>query len=58
MLKKVLNIMSSVRFWIIVLTAILALLNGADFIPTVQYALSAVVALGSLDSFGKKLAGK
>lgn len=58
MFTKVKKILGSVRFWIIALTAVLAVLNGADVIPTIEAALAAVVGVGSLDSFGTKLSGR
>lgn len=57
MLKKIGALLSSVRFWIIVLTGVIAVLNGADPAQTIELSLAAVVGVGSLDSFGKKIAG-
>lgn len=58
MSSKILKILGSVRFWIIVLTAVLAVLNGQPVIETVQVALAAVVALGTVDSAALRLSGK
>lgn len=57
MLQKLLPILGSVRFWIIVLTAVLAILNGQPVIETIQVALAAVVALGTFDSIASRAAG-
>jgi hypothetical protein len=54
---KILAIVGSVRFWIIVLTAVLAVLNGQPVIETIQVALGAVVALGTFDSIASRAAG-
>lgn len=58
MLAKVAVILGSVRFWIILLTAALAILNGAPLIETIQTALAAVVVIGSADSVASRIAGK
>lgn len=58
MASKVFKILGSVRFWIIVLTAALAVLNGAPLVETVQVALAAVVGVGTLDSVASKIGGK
>lgn len=57
MLQKVLGILGSVRFWILTLTAILALLNGQPVIETIQVWLGAVAALGTFDSIASRFAG-
>lgn len=57
MMQKIIPILGSVRFWIIVLTAVLAILNGQPVIETIQVALAAVVAVGSLDSAARKIGG-
>ncbi len=58
MIEKIKALVGSVRFWIVVLTAILAVLNGQPVIETVQVALIAVVGIGSVDSFALKLSSK
>lgn len=63
---KVLEILGSVRFWILTLTAALALLEASATggltpvyaINTVQVWLAAVVGVGTLDSVASKFAGK
>lgn len=57
MLTKIGDILGSVRFWIIVLTAVLAVLNGQPVIETVQVALAAVATLGTLDGVASRLSG-
>ncbi len=54
MVTKITAILGSVRFWIIVLTAVLGVLNGAPVIETIQIALAAIVGLGTLDSVAIK----
>ncbi len=58
MIEKIKTLFTSVRFWIIILTAVLAILNGQPLIETVQVALIAVVGIGSVDSFALKLSPK
>lgn len=58
MSAKIFAILGSVRFWIIVLTAALGILNGAPVIETIQTALAAVVALGTFDSIALKVGGQ
>lgn len=58
MIEKLKALAGSVRFWIIVLTATLAILNGQPLIETVQVALAAIVTVGSVDSFATKLSSK
>lgn len=55
--SKIGGILSSVRFWILTLTAVISILNGQDSVSVVQVWLGAVVALGTLDSVAKNIAG-
>lgn len=57
MVAKVFALFGSVRFWIIVLTAALAVLNGQPVVETIQIALAAVVSLGTLDSVASRVSG-
>jgi len=57
MLEKVLNILGSVRFWIVTLTAVVGVLNGQDVSTVVQVWLAAVAGLGTLDSVATKFSG-
>lgn len=57
MFTKIGALLGSVRFWIIVLTAVLAVLNGQPVLETVQIALAAVATLGTLDSVASRFAG-
>lgn len=57
MASKIGALVGSVRFWIIVLTAALAILNGQPLIETIQVALGAVVGVGTLDSVASRIGG-
>ncbi len=57
MLTKLGCLFDSLRFWIVVLTAALAILNGQPVIETIQIALAAVVGIGTLDSVATKVGG-
>lgn len=57
MQAKIAGLLGSVRFWIIVVTAVLALLNGMPLIETIQVALAAIVALGTADSVASRIGG-
>lgn len=56
-LEKLGALAGSVRFWIIVLTGVLAVLNGAPLIMTIQGVLISVVALGTVDSAATLVGG-
>lgn len=58
MIQKIGQLAGSVRFWIVVLSAIVAVLNGSPLLDTIQVALAAVVGIGTLDSVGKSFAGR
>lgn len=57
MMQKIVAILSSVRFWILTLTAILGMLNGQPVVMVLQVWLAAVAALGTLDSVANKIGG-
>lgn len=57
MTEKVLDILASVRFWIITLTAVVAVLDGNAVLTVVQAWLAAVAAIGTLDSVATKIGG-
>lgn len=57
MIDKIKALLGSVRFWIIILTAALAILNGQPVIETIQVALGAIAALGTFDGIASRLAG-
>ena len=58
MIEKVLALLTSVRFWVIILSAIVAVLNGNPLLDTIQVALAAIVALGTIDSAAVKFSSK
>lgn len=58
MLEKIGAILGSVRFWVIVLSSIVAVLNGAPLLDTIQLALAAVLGVGTLDSVATKFSSK
>lgn len=58
MIQKILGILSSVRFWIVTLTAVVGILNGQDVSMVIQVWLGAVAALGTLDSVASRIGNK
>lgn len=54
---KLVVLFGSVRFWIIVLTAVLGMLHGQPVVETIQVALAAITALGTFDSVASRFAG-
>ncbi len=58
MIQKIVNILGSVRFWIVTLTAALGILNGSPVVETIQMWLAAVATIGTLDSVAVKLSGR
>jgi hypothetical protein len=57
MTNKIVDILKSVRFWIVTLIAVTSILEGADLVNTIQVWLGAVAAIGTLDSIATKSAG-
>ena len=57
MVSKITAITGSVRFWVIMLSAVVAVLNGSPLLDTVQVALAAVVAIGTADSISSRIGG-
>lgn len=57
MVDKVFTILGSVRFWIVTLTALVAILDGDAVLTVVQGWLAAVAAIGTLDSVASRFAG-
>ena len=57
MIEKIKAILGSVRFWIVTLTAVVAILNGQPVLEVVQVWLGAIATLGTLDSVAKNFAG-
>lgn len=57
MIDKILGILSSVRFWIVTLTAVVGVLSGQDTSTVVQVWLGAVAGLGTLDSVASRIGG-
>lgn len=57
MVQKLMDLLGSMRFWILTLTGVLALLNGVAVIPAVQAWLLGVAALGTLDSVASRIGG-
>jgi hypothetical protein len=55
--EKALGILGSIRFWILALTAILAILNGEPVLMVLQVFFAAVAGLGTLDSVASRFAG-
>ena len=58
MVQKVLEILGSPRFWLITATAVVAVLNGADFQVTLQAWTAAVVGIGTVEKVAAKIGGK
>jgi hypothetical protein len=58
MSKKIVDILGSVRFWIVTLIAVTSILQGSPVVDTIQVWLGAVAAIGTVDSFATKLSGK
>lgn len=58
MLTNIGLLLSSVRFWILSLTAIISILQGMPVLDVLQVWAAAVVTVGSADSVAKKLGGK
>ena len=66
MIEKVKSILSSIRFWIVTFTAVVAILIGieksgfvlADFLNVAQIWLLGVAGIGTLDSIAEKLGYK
>jgi len=58
MISKVVALLGSVRFWIVTLTAVISVLNGAPVLETFQVWAAAVVGIGTLDSVATKIASK
>ena len=54
---KLLALLGSVRFWILTLTAALAVLQGAPLVETIQMWGLAVAAVGTIDSAASKIGG-
>lgn len=63
MKDKIQNLFTSIRFWIITLTAIVAILQGyvdanvfvmADILMIIEVYLGAVIGIGTLDSIATK----
>lgn len=54
MANKVIVLLGSVRFWILTLTAIVAVLDGQELLTVIQVWLAAVAAVGTLDSIATK----
>ncbi len=57
MSAKIGAILSSVRFWIVTLTAVVGILNGQDTMTVIQVWLAAVAAIGTIDSAASKFGG-
>ena len=57
MSKKIVDILGSVRFWIVTLIAVTSVLQGADLVDTIQIWLGAIATLGTLDSIALKSSG-
>ena len=57
MVNKVLAILGSVRFWIVTLTAALAILQGQDPSTVAQVWLAAIAAIGTIDKAAEKIGG-
>lgn len=57
MTNKVLSILTSVRFWVITLTAVIAVLDGNAVLTVIQVWLASVAAIGTLDSVALKIGG-
>lgn len=55
--KSISALLGSVRFWILTLTAVISALQGIPLLDVLQAWAAAVVAVGSVDSAAKKLAG-
>lgn len=55
MAKKTLDLLGSVRFWIVTLTAVVSVLQGMPALEVFQAWAVAVVGLGTLDSVALKL---
>jgi hypothetical protein len=63
MLEKIVRVLGSLRFWIVTLTAVIAVLTGVeksgfsmvDLLNTIQVWLLAVAGIGTLDSIAEKL---
>lgn len=58
MVQKMGDLFGSIRFWVIILSAVVAILNGNPFLDTIQVALAAVVTIGSIDSAAIKFSSK
>lgn len=61
MKKKLKELFSSVRFWTITLTAIVAVLEihfPGETLEVLKYWLGAVAGVGTLDSLAKKMSSK
>lgn len=58
MASKLMAVLGSIRFWIVVAAAGTAVLNGTDIMVAVQNALIAVAGIGTLDSIASKFGGK
>jgi len=58
MSSKILALLGSVRFWILTLTAVLAVLQGNPLVDTIQLWGLAVAGVGTLDSVASKIGGK
>ena len=58
MASKIWALLGSIRFWILTLTAVLAVLQGAPLVDTVQLWGIAVAGVGTLDSVASKIGGK
>lgn len=57
MAQKILALLGSIRFWILTLTAVLAVLQGAPLLDTIQVWGLAVAAVGTIDSAASKIGG-
>lgn len=58
MASKIMEVLGSVRFWIVTLTAVISVLSGTDLLTTFQMWAAAVAGIGTLDSVAKKIGGK
>lgn len=55
--QKVMAILGSVRFYIITLSAIVAILSGQPALTVIEVWLAAVAGIGTLDSVASKIGG-
>lgn len=57
MINKIKDLLTSVRFWIVTLTAIVSVLQGMPVLEVFQAWAAVIVGIGTLDGAASRFAG-